>query len=862
MDEVLVASHTIAAQPLVVTSDLGASGSLLLLVKKTRETLSHPQTPLIAVLQLLLLVYSFFVCSTHLGRRWHIIFGAHREGVSNIEPSTSRSLRQLPSRTLRQELVAAFQNPENLSDESLFIEVPENQATHSYLPSPTSPLFSPSELPSPISGSFEFPTTTHSHISPFILTPSPTSNTLQLPLQQFMPQPEAATMSPHMPARGDRSAPSFDPTKPRELCRYFSDLEFLFSISNVTDDTEQKKHAVRYVSLDVADIWETLPEFTNPLKNYQSFKAAVMDLYPDANDAYRYTMSDMDLLIGNRQRLGIHTLSDLAEYHSQYMAVTNFLCSKSKLSTLEQKRGYVRAFQPALWAKISQRLQLKKPDHYPDEPYDIIDVQTAAKFVLHGTHTASALAIPSSTPTASIPDVSIKPEQLGSIFTEFTKSIIEALNSTQNRSRSTEPTTQSGIREVKCNFCGKDHYIRNCDLVEEYRRAGKLKRNTEGKIVLPSGAFIPRDIPGTLMKERINEWHRRNPNQLATATLSASTLFGAVSSVQTPLESLSARQTIQLTYHLTADDRITLLEAELFNLRAKRPGFTPIIRTRAQKERAPVAEEDREISPPRDSEAPKPSTSTPDTSSQPPMVQNNDITAPRATTDDPQTEHPFRNALDAVYMPPQSRNVAALPKPAPKKNEPAYRTFPPIYDSDVANTVYNRSLEAPVTITQRELLSIAPEIRSQYRDSTTSKRSANTDKIAQTNLLENRADPTSNTVVFNASTVHPLPSSQHRSPPEGSTVIDDPFDIYYRSLRPGQHPDPNKIIVAKESSALRSIYPIVDNSLKVECILDPGCQIIAMSEDVCHSLSLIYDPTIKLNMQSANGTVDQSLGLA
>ena len=34
-----------------------------------------------------------------------------------------------------------------------------------------------------------------------------------------------------------------------------------------------------------------------------------------------------------------------------------------------------------------------------------------------------------------------------------------------------------------------------------------------------------------------------------------------------------------------------------------------------------------------------------------------------------------------------------------------------------------------------------------------------------------------------------------------------------------------------------------------------------MSEDVCHELSLKYDPSIWLNMQSANHTVDQSLGL-
>ena len=35
-----------------------------------------------------------------------------------------------------------------------------------------------------------------------------------------------------------------------------------------------------------------------------------------------------------------------------------------------------------------------------------------------------------------------------------------------------------------------------------------------------------------------------------------------------------------------------------------------------------------------------------------------------------------------------------------------------------------------------------------------------------------------------------------------------------------------------------------------------------MSEDVCHALSLAYDPDVILNMQSANREVDKLLGLA
>ncbi len=114
-------------------------------------------------------------------------------------------------------------------------------------------------------------------------------------------------------------------------------------------------------------------------------------------------------------------------------------------------------------------------------------------------------AAPLPAPAATNLDGLVKTEQLGSIFTEFTKSIIEALNNTQNRPRSNASGNESSHREVKCNFCGKDHYIRNCDLVEEYRRDGKLKHNIDGKVILPTGAFVPRDIPGKFLRERIDE---------------------------------------------------------------------------------------------------------------------------------------------------------------------------------------------------------------------------------------------------------------------------------------------------------------------------------------------------------------------
>jgi hypothetical protein len=48
----------------------------------------------------------------------------------------------------------------------------------------------------------------------------------------------------------------------------------------------------------------------------------------------------------------------------------------------------------------------------------------------------------------------------------------------------------------------------------------------------------------------------------------------------------------------------------------------------------------------------------------------------------------------------------------------------------------------------------------------------------------------------------------------------------------------------------------------IKSIIDPGSEIIVMSKDICHDLGLSYDLTIHMNLTSANGKVDQSLGLS
>src|SRR3984957_1890382 len=443
----------------------------------------------------------------------------------------------------------------------------------------------------------------------------------------------------------------------------------------------------------------------------------------------------------------------------------------------------------------------------------------------------------------------MKAENFGAFMAEFTKSIVEALQQ-GNQSRIT-PAVGSASRNTDCNFCGGQHYIRDCHVVDEYIQAGKCKRNTEGKVVLSTGAYVPRDIPGTLLRERVDEWHHRFPNQLSVASLIHTISMEHVRSV--PAEVTHS------TFQLSAADRISALEAELFNLRSRKPAFVPTVRTRAQRARdlpleASIEEVD-DVPPIRETTpvaAPLPQV-------QPKIVQGPEIVITAFPPVKP--EHLFHQARDAAYAPPSDKNVGTPVKiPATKQGAPAYKTLPPVHDVSIAADVYKRSMEAPITITQRELLSLSPEVRAQVREVTTTKRVATTANATTQGVFQ--AIHEDEQVVYDSAPTFALDSNNHRVPPEGSLVVPDPYESYYNSLEPGEVPNLDRLTVAKESTAIRSIFALIDSSQKKECTVDPGCQVVAMSETTCHSLALPYDPRIRLNMESANGTFDWSLGLA
>jgi hypothetical protein len=197
----------------------------------------------------------------------------------------------------------------------------------------------------------------------------------------------------------------------------------------------------------------------------------------------------------------------------------------------------MRGFQPLLWSKVKQRLEIKFPDFDQDSAYMLEQVYNAATYILHGTH-------PSLLPQHPI--TQIKPpeqpashgklEDLKALIGQITQAMQTLVTvQMQNASANMSATSATIIPPIHnhqnhnpagttCNFCGKvGHFLGSCPMVVIYIAAGKFSRNQDGKLVLPSGAFIPHIIVGRNLAEQFDEWHQQNPGQLATTQPSSNT---------------------------------------------------------------------------------------------------------------------------------------------------------------------------------------------------------------------------------------------------------------------------------------------------------------------------------------------------
>lgn len=646
----------------------------------------------------------------------------------------------------------------------------------------------------------------------------------------------------------------------------------------MTSDRDKKDQAIVYVDGRDATIFKIPSQFADQ-SPYEDWKAALIPLYPGCSAEQFCTLSDITNLVRNASK-SLQTQTDLGEFFRDFVSQTSWLIQKGRLSTIEQGRLFLEALPPQLQNQVLAHLAAKDPDHIPDDPYTLSELYNAASIRMYGTSSAatpvaSIAAIPATSPLGPMAppttpnDAPVKREELMSVIEAMTQTFTNALRSALPPQNNPRPAFQQNPAPYQfrqnngCIFC-KDptHYVRFCPEVERLITEGKCRRDQMGKVILSNGMPVPNDIPGDCIKEQILEWHRRNPGPGSRSTLMVSVA-----------EQQAASQDYQ-TYHppptdsftLSRSDRIQHLQEELFQLQnPELYAYTRGQRARGDKEPtvydpktrqpapAPPRQEFRQVSEPRQQPPPPP--------------QQSYVPPPPAVANYEPPVHPYERAKDAIYQPAANRPIINRVEPTKTvEKEPAFKKAAPIHDDKIAEDIFKRFLKNKVEVTQEELLSVAPEVRDKLRNAISTRRIQQpaTGNIVAAMMEE---DPLP---FCDEDIVRPPPrlvdsllvstsKSRHTDVPPGATIIEDRFESFLKKF-----PDypTEQLVVAKESLALRTIRPLVNNLMEVEAIIDPGCQIIAMSRTVCYALGLIHDPTITLNMQSANGEVDRSLGLA
>jgi hypothetical protein len=109
----------------------------------------------------------------------------------------------------------------------------------------------------------------------------------------------------------------------------------LFGPAGVTEDVEKKSQMVQYLDIDQSDLWKGLKGYSDREVSYEDWKEEVINLYPEADEKTKWTMLDLDKLVGERARLGIYNLVDLGAYYQVFLMILLFLLNKGKISEAE-----------------------------------------------------------------------------------------------------------------------------------------------------------------------------------------------------------------------------------------------------------------------------------------------------------------------------------------------------------------------------------------------------------------------------------------------------------------------------------------------------------------------------------------------
>ena len=259
-------------------------------------------------------------------------------------------------------------------------------------------------------------------------------------------------------------------------------------------------------------------------------------------------------------------------------------------------------------------------------------------------------------------------------------------------------------------------------------------------------------------------------------------------------------------------------------------------------------------------------------------MKKKEVPVPIDSSDSEEVEAPYRAVKEINHreIPVKSRKPDENVAPG-RSHEKAYKLVAPIDQSGNDEKLLEAVLKAKAEVELGRLIQAAPELAKKLRRAITKTRQPIPknmvdvlhqhcewpyleDEIVPEKLDQFALDiaelPRVSAFYISTDEDHQFDSKVEI----GNIMIPDPYLQYLADLPLEEIP--KQVYVAGESASLRVIFPRVNASRMVESVIDSGSQIVSMSLTEAEDLLLTWDPDIQIYMQSANGQLKKSVGLA
>lgn len=582
-------------------------------------------------------------------------------------------------------------------------------------------------------------------------------------------------MTAKMPSRNHHSAPKFD-GDPDSLSVFLGDIEQLAIECELTQK-QQIEWTIRYAPVAEQELWRLQPGVSSG--TWTTFKDDLLALYPGSSGDRKFSIANLEVLTDKQATLPMENVHQFGEYYRAFAKVSAFLKSKERITEREISNTFLKGLEYSFRLKVRNQLKAEHPTHHTDDPWTIKEITTVALFVL--SCGGEEFPNPGSEAQTSSQH-SIKRETFDTTKLSFQKpfgefdlatfahEMVKQMNLQLGSKGNPELNTYKPFaKSFNCVFCSAtSHFHKDCPKAAEYVSKGLCRRNSDGFITLSNGDRINRrTAPGADIKERIDNWNKNN----AQSSSIASTNFFEVAEAKS--------QFVWIEEEPEKEDK-TITQRDVEEL---------------QTLENLVASTQRRI--------------------------NETKGKLNAAKNRPNTRSVSQKEAEER---PQATDKEQAKNSMPNRTH-QYRYTTPIENERTIKKVAEQTMDTPVTLTTREILSIAPEVRKHIKEQITTKRTLNSDSATIANLGNLEEGLSASTFMAT------LPVRQ------------------------------DNIVVAKHTEELRAIDVLIEGKVQMEAVVDDGSQIIGIRRDKWEELGIPIRSDHQMVMESANKTKDHTMGL-